>query len=252
MKVRELIKIFNIGCLILDEIQNIDLTSTTENSIEAILTINNDSHVGIGVLGTEQAFAAIFSRERVARRLSDYIGAGRYCESWPTCCKIVHALFSSCSLFETPIIPDESVVRAFQEETHGVISYIVQLFSCVVKAYFSKAVKPEINAEFVYKVARTQMKIIHDIKRKQKSYDAADLKRNNLVKAMNNYDYDTTKRQEDEKFIMEDSGIINFPEFTGPAPQEANTAAVKPEKRRKKQNPARKTIDEMMKSIEKR
>lgn len=252
MKIRELIRNFNIGCLILDEIQNIDLTSTNENSIEAILTINNDSHVGIGVLGTEEAFEAIFSRERVARRLSDYIGAGRYCESWNTCSKIDNSLFSACTLFETPIVPDDDVIRAFQEESGGVISYIVELFSEVVKGYFSKKSRPEINAEFVHKIASTKMKIIHDIKKRQKSFDAAEIKRNALVKAMNNYDYDPAKRQADDEFILDDRSANVLPAITEVPDQSIVKNPQKPTKRKKKTNAVNKTIDEMLKSIEER
>ena len=252
MKIRELIRNFNIGILILDEIQNIDLTSTNENSIEAILTINNDSHVGIGVLGTEEAFEAIFSRERVARRLSDYIGAGRYCESWNTCSKIVNSLFSACTLFETPIVPDDEIIRAFRDESGGVISYIVKLFSEVVKSYFSKKNRPEINADFIHKTAVTKMKIIHDIKKKQKSYDGAGITHNSLIKKMNNYDYDSAKRQEDDAFILDDSSGNVLPAIPEHSGKNTDTNSPKPPKRKKKSNPVNKTIDEMLQSIEER
>lgn len=202
LKIRNFIKKLNIGCIIFDEIQNIDLTSTSENSIEAILTINNDAHVGIGVLGTEDAFSKIFSRERIARRLSDYVGAGRYCENIDACGSILMALFSSVPFFPEQIVPGQDIIKAFWDETNGVIAYILKLFILVVKDYSSKKVKPEITAEYIRSIAVEKNKILHDlVTRKNGSYAPSELKYQKLVKEMNEYDYDQEKRQADDDFI---------------------------------------------------
>lgn len=202
LKIRNFIRKLNIGCIIFDEIQNIDLTSTSENSIEAILTINNDAHVGIGVLGTEEAFSKIFSRERTARRLSDYVGAGRYCENIDACASILMALFSSVPFFPEQIVPSQDIIKVFWNETNGVIAYILKLFILVVKDYNSKKVKPEITAEYIQSIAVEKNKILHDlVTRKNGSYAPSALQYQKLVKEMNEYDYDQGKRQEDDEFI---------------------------------------------------
>ena len=212
LKVRSFIKKLNIGCLIFDEIQNIDLTSTSENSIEALLTINNDAHVGIGVMGTEEAFNKIFSRERIARRLSDYVGAGRYCENMDACASIVRALFDSVSFFPEKIVPGKDIIKVFWDETNGIIAYILKLFILVVKDYTFKKEKPEITAEYVQKIAVEKNKILHDlVKDKNKSYGPSELKYQKLIKEMNEYDYDQEKRQEDDEFIHADMDRI-FPD----------------------------------------
>ena len=134
LKVREWIQKLSIGAIVFDEIQNIDLRSTKENSIEALLTINNETHVGMGVLGTEEAFRDLFARDRTARRFSAYIPASQYCDNKKTLQRIVKGIFVS-QLFEPPVFPDDEIIDAFIEMSNGVIAYIVLLYYYVSKDY---------------------------------------------------------------------------------------------------------------------
>ena len=66
--VSRLIEVFNIGMLILDEIQLMDFNSTKEASFEAILTITNNTKISLITLGTEDAYQKMFPNLRTARR----------------------------------------------------------------------------------------------------------------------------------------------------------------------------------------
>ena len=210
LKVRELIEKFAIGVIVFDEIQNIDLSSTRENSIEGLLTMNNNTHVGIGVLGTEEAFKALFSKARTTRRFA-YISAGRYCNDINTFSNIVRGLFIS-NLFEREVIPDKDIITAFWEESDGVISYVVNLYYYLMKDYVTKRRKPEITAAYIKSISKRKRKMIHDmINAHHKSTKMSEVTRRKLIAEMNEFEYDDEVRERDKQFNdAEKQGGIMF------------------------------------------
>lgn len=161
LKVREFIQKYSIGVIVFDEIQNIDLSSTKENSIEALMTINNDTHVGLGVLGTEEAYNGLFSKDRTARRLSSFIHAGDYCTDMEQLERIVQGLFIT-QYFQEDITPDKEIVSAFMEETNGVIEYVVELYMCVLQDYLKQKEKPKVDASYIHHVSKKNRKVIRE------------------------------------------------------------------------------------------
>lgn len=199
-KIIELIEKLNIGIIIFDEIQYIDLNSTRENSIESLLTINNETHVGIGVLGTEDAFHDLFSRERTARRLSNYVPASRYCNNMATFRNIIQALFLN-QIFLDKVKVTNEIVQAFYAESEGVIHHAVLLYCYVLKDYVHMKNKPIVNADFILKIGKSRRKIIHDIiykNRKQTNISVA--KRKKLIEEMNSYNETEESKNGEHEF----------------------------------------------------
>lgn len=58
--VSRLIEIFNIGALILDEIQLLDFSANKEATFESILAITNNTKVSVIAIGTEDAHGKMF------------------------------------------------------------------------------------------------------------------------------------------------------------------------------------------------
>ena len=191
---------YSIGIIIFDEVQNIDLTSTRENSIEALLRLNNETHVGLGVMGTEEAFDKLFSKDRTMRRLSSYIAAGRYCNNPTTFSNIVSGIFIS-QIFDNYVIPDTDIIQAFYDESAGVIAYVVWLYYYVLKDYKDKKKKPEITAEYIRKISASKRAIIHKkIYKHKKSTKQSEVARRRLISEMNSYGNDEEQRSKDAEF----------------------------------------------------
>ena len=160
-KIKDLIRKYSIGIIIFDEIQNIDMTSTKENSIETLLILNNDTHCGMGVLGTEEAFSAMFSKDRTTRRFASFIAASKYCENGRVFENIVRSLFAN-QVFEEWVDPDGDMIVQFYKESGGIIAYAVKLYQYLIKDYVKCRNKPTVDAEYIRKVSASQRKIIHD------------------------------------------------------------------------------------------
>ena len=186
-KIREFVEQYSIGIIIFDEIQNIDLRSTRENSLEALLTLNNTTHVGLGVLGTEDAFYDLFSKDRTVRRFSAFIAASRYCKNYKTFINIINGLFLT-QIFETEVYPSADIIKAFYDESDGVIAHAVLLYYYILKDYISRKTKPEVTAAYVYKIGKTSRKIIHDrIMKNHESTFKSNVARNKVISEMNSY-----------------------------------------------------------------
>lgn len=153
-KVRELIEIFAIGIIILDEIQLIDFRSTKENSFEALMTLSNTTQVAFGIVGTEDAHAQMFTKLRTARRVGAPISASRYCGDKDYFSFLVRQLFSY-QWFDEYTAPTTSMVNALYDETHGIIDQLIGLYTFMNIDYINTKhkEKPVINADFIHKTS---------------------------------------------------------------------------------------------------
>lgn len=199
-KIRELIEKYSIGCIIFDEIQEIDLRSAKENSIEALLRLNNVTHVGMGVLGTEEAFDALFSKDRTVRRFSAFIAAGRYCNSDETFANIVRGIFLS-QIFREFVMPSNDIIQVFKEESSGIIAYVVLLYYYVLKDYNSRKAKPQITAEYIKKIGTSKRAIIHrTINKHRHSTTVSEVRKRQLIDEMNSFGETEEQLRKDMEF----------------------------------------------------
>lgn len=61
LKVCQLIEMFSIGTIVMDEIQLIDFNTNRENSYEGLLGIVNKTKVALSVVGTDEAYKKLFT-----------------------------------------------------------------------------------------------------------------------------------------------------------------------------------------------
>lgn len=162
-EVAKLIELFHIGIIIFDEIQQINVSTSQENSIESLLTLNNTTNVAIAVIGTEEAYGKLFTRRRVARRLGTYILASKYCTNKKICQIIVYTLFKY-SWVSTISSPNEDIYSVIYDTTHGIIDQIITLYKFIqydlIRAEENakrnnKAFKTIIDSEFIRETIKT-------------------------------------------------------------------------------------------------
>ena len=151
-KVIELIELFAIGTIILDEIQLIDFNTTKEASFEALMVITNETKMAFCAVGTTEAYVKMFKEQRTARRLGREINASGYCGNKRFFSYVMSQLFCY-QWFDEHIDLTEELVEAFFEESKGIIDQAVSLYIAIQDEYL-KSNRKSIGPEFVAAVSK--------------------------------------------------------------------------------------------------
>ena len=152
-KVRIYVEKFGIGMIIFDEIQLLDFEHTKENTFDSLLTLANRTKVAVAVVGTEDARDKMFKELRTARRIGTMINGNHYCENKKFFKLLVKQLFQY-QWFDAQTEVSDEVVDALYDVTKGIVDQLIGVYSCMNYEYLDKKTKPEINAEYVYTVAK--------------------------------------------------------------------------------------------------
>lgn len=188
-KICELIEKLNIGMIILDEIQNMNLDSMAENSIQSFLRMSNDTGVAIAVVGTEEAYENMFMSSvrsgRLVRRILPLIKSGLYCKDEEMFRSIITTLFCSFPVFEGVDRPGDEIIQAFWDNTEGVMAHITDLFYYLVREYLSRKKRPELTPEYINLVTDKYLFSITKMIEKQNSFEPAAVHRRRMLKEMN-------------------------------------------------------------------
>lgn len=139
-KLCNLINIFHIGLLVIDEIELISVSNVKEGSLETFMSLSNITGIAIGVVGTEDAYAKLFHHPRITRRIGDLINADSYCSSKNQIKRILYTLYT---YLPSPCIPSDDCVDVYYQESNGVIAYISRIFTAVA----SEIIKLQANGE---------------------------------------------------------------------------------------------------------
>lgn len=147
----KMIERFGIGIVIFDEIQLIDLVSTKENSIESLLYLANVTKVGMGVVGTEDAFEKLFKKQRTGRRFGNQILGNEYCRDRQYFDWIVDMVFQT-QFFDYYITPDKELKDALYDDTKGIIDMLIGIYIFMQFDYVLAPDddKPKVNAKYVH------------------------------------------------------------------------------------------------------
>lgn len=167
-KVKELIELFAIGIIIFDEIQLIDLKGTRENSIEGLLTLNNETNVAIAVVGTEEAFENLFKKRRTSRRTGVLIQASKYCTDIKKFTVLAKYLFNF-QWFNTKVELTSEMIDSLYKVTDGVIDQLIQIYTYMQIDYVKARKKPVVDSEYIVKVANRHFKGMQDAISNEKS-----------------------------------------------------------------------------------
>ena len=178
-QLRRIIECLGIGMIILDEFQNINMDSSTDNSMNSLLFIGNETKCVFGVVGTryskKQLFDIVEDDLKGHRRLGVEIPAGKYCMDKDFVFNIIRWLFRY-QLFEPRVklpthedieksmrgeieLDDEGktgleIMEALYDCSRGIVDQIVSIFTFMNLDSIIKTVdKPVINAAFVRETA---------------------------------------------------------------------------------------------------
>lgn len=165
-KLCELIQVFNIGLLIIDEIELIDTAHTKEGTLETFMSLSNQTGIAVGVVGTEDAYEKLFFKPRAARRLSPLINADRYCSNIKQIISILKMLYCYLPDYEL----DENCIEAYYQESRGIIDYILKIFMEIAIRIVDRKQKGrsvKITPDLIKSVAKTviggQTDVAHQI-----------------------------------------------------------------------------------------
>ena len=158
IKVNELIERFNIGLIVFDEIQLLSFSPTDESdktsksSFGSLMTLQNNTKVAIGIVGTEEAYEKMFPNLQTARRIGQNINASTYCSSKSFFAVLAKELLKY-QWFDQHVNFDKVMLQALYDESHGIIDQIVGIYSAMQYEYFYQDKSVEINADYIKKVA---------------------------------------------------------------------------------------------------
>lgn len=173
---KKLVMQFSIGCLILDEIELIDIRSTKPGSLEAFLTLANETGIAIAIIGTMDAYEDLFMNTRTARRTGVSIIASRYCNNREQ----FHKIAGRLTMFQwssKKTVYTSELLEALYEASHGVISDLIEIYKLIQKdqvrhlpagrntngrsGHSKEKESVEITVDYIHKIAQTYYEILH-------------------------------------------------------------------------------------------
>lgn len=207
-KIKELIEAFGIGIIIFDEIQLIDFKKTKENTFESLLVLANRTKVAMAVVGTEDARDKMFKELRTSRRLGKMICADAYCEDINYFAYLVKRLFEY-QWFDNVVTVTKEMVEALYDVTKGIVDQLISIYSCMHYEYLKKTKRPDINADFIYKVAKKYYPGIQDVLAKLESTNVtrelSDI-RNSANEKIEEL-LDIARQKEEMEMLMSDTSL---------------------------------------------
>ena len=154
--IAKLIRFFNIGSIILDEIQNLDAHSNKDSSYNSLMEIINTTKVSLVIVGTEEAYYMLCRKYYLARRTGSIIDASRYCNNREQFSKKMQFIMRY-NWFKDDVVqaPMNDILDQLYQETHGVIDRMVSLWTSIQIAYISAKddAKPAITPTFIQLIA---------------------------------------------------------------------------------------------------
>ena len=125
--IEDIIEKFNIGVILIDEIQLMSFSSNKENSFTSLAKLSNDTKVSIAVIGLPEAMNSMFKQEWTARRLGTTIQADMYCENYEYFEMNLTKLLRY-NWLKYPIKTTEEGVLTLFELTKGAIAYLISFY----------------------------------------------------------------------------------------------------------------------------
>ena len=168
-----LIEIFGIGIIVIDEVQNINVTSSKyDNSMDSLEFISNHTDVGFIWIGTEFSLNRINSLKTLRRAAGNEVRVDRYCKDYKSFKGIMLQLLKYQWFDERITAEDDDVIQAFYKFTGGIINQLVMLYTTMnlmaLKNRVDQARLPEekrtkmiITPEIVEKVTLTYFSHIY-------------------------------------------------------------------------------------------
>lgn len=186
--IKQIITRYNVGAIIIDEIQAIDFRKNDRETYSKLLQISNETKTSFVLSGTESAYQKMFTELHMLRRFPPMI-ASSYTGNVQFVNLFLRELFQYQWFKEEIKIPNlgeidpiwEDLVMAFYECTAGIVALMVGLYEKVNFDYITKTRKPKVDGNYVRQVFRKyfgNLKLTLDELDKSFSYEA-------IMKAIN-------------------------------------------------------------------
>lgn len=175
--VKQLITMYNVGAIIIDEIQALDFKKNHAETYSKLLQICNDTKVGFILCGTEEAYHRMFDSLHMSRRFppikaSSYTGNLAFTEYFLRSLLRYQWFDEEIRVPKTGEIDEtfNDIVKAFYECTYGIAALVVGLYEKINFEYLIRTRKPQITGDFVRKTFKKYYgeidKIIDNLDRK--------------------------------------------------------------------------------------
>lgn len=168
--IKELIKLFNIGAIVLDEIQNFTINSVAENSFKSIIKLTNETKTALISIGTEESFERLYDRPYMIRRAGRVIDVSEFCENDPERCRHNAEWIMRNQWFDEQVPVTKEMIDFICVATCNVIGLMVHLWTSINIEYIESEVRPEVNIDFFRKVTLEKNAVLLS-----KSYEARRL-----------------------------------------------------------------------------
>lgn len=177
LRLEHVIEKYAIGIIILDEVQQLSFNSTKENSFNSLMTLVNDTMVGLGLVGTEEVISKIVQKQQFARRVGNRIA----CDTYTKREDYFIMLFNMISKYQwsDKLVEFSSDIKhEIYMQSHGIIAYLILFYTMIWSYYVTNDEKDEINLEYVQKLLDKYFVLIRNalndetISEKQRDYYA--------------------------------------------------------------------------------
>lgn len=112
------------------------------------MTLVNDSMVGLGLVGTEEVIAKIVKKPQFSRRVGNRIVCDVYTKSED----FFNTLFDTLAFYQwgsEKVVFSKEIKHEIYMESHGIIAYLVLIYSMIWSYYVSSNEGEEINLRYV-------------------------------------------------------------------------------------------------------
>lgn len=123
---------FNVGVLILDEIEFLLQTDFRKSALENLVTFNNITNTALMTVGSQEAKEQLFTTFQMTRRFGKDIEASEYCRDIDAFQKIFRQFF----MFQwfsnpdgSPVEPTDAMLEAMFFETKGTVGLLAEIYA---------------------------------------------------------------------------------------------------------------------------
>ena len=123
---------FNVGVLILDEIEFLLQTDFHKSALENLVTFNNVTNTALMTVGSQEAKEQLFTTFQMTRRFGKDIEASEYCRDIDAFQKIFRQFF----MFQwfsnpdgSPVEPTDAMLEAMFFETKGTVGLLAEIYA---------------------------------------------------------------------------------------------------------------------------
>lgn len=156
----DLIQQFNIGVICFDEIEHINFSANRESTFEEFLYLQDKTHVGLVVIGTEETYLKMFGQLRSQRRFNTVIHASSYCHD--NYADIVARQIMAYQWF-TPAVdinnPEigQPLIQAMLDCSKGIVDQMITLWTLVNLSLATSKKQENLTPEFIKTIAQKEI-----------------------------------------------------------------------------------------------